>query len=347
MEKNNTFKISMVLFLSFVFLIGSSFIFSRGQFKKPVKQYKPIGSTRANIFKKTVTIKPRQAFYIPPHTRGDKDFKGHGPKVLCTVDIKPNKDKTRLVCTLTMHARETQLDFTTAKGERSFPVYNAPRGWTISRILTPTSSNKRYKDTNQDEDIFRMGNWGLVNTFAFIGDAKGNDAGTRTRVRVTFNNIKLVISRPVVQARPQVVTYSPGRRTYIPPKTTGDKDFAGNGPNIYCKVTLSLVENQRSIQCQIFMQAKETKHDYTTVIGRETIIIYRAPAGKKILKIAEGYISSKTYTDSDYSDDTFPGFSGPVGVFKFTGDTKGNEAGSRTKVVVAFRALHIHLVRAN
>ena len=174
MGKFSKFSISMVIFLPIVLLLGPASIFSHAPTKKPVQKFKRLGSQKLPArrrIKKTVTIKPPRAIcYQPPHTRGDRDFNGPGPKVSCSVRIYKNANNQQIMCTISMTAIETRKDFSRASGGTWKSIYRAPAGWSIDRILTPTSSTKKYTDTNHDKDFFHMGNYGLVKSFAFIGD---------------------------------------------------------------------------------------------------------------------------------------------------------------------------------
>ena len=149
----------------------------------------PVCRTRTDRFQ------PGPVTLVPRHTRGDRDYKGHGPTSTATV--------TRIVSLRSISARvhmrayesnsdnSPKSDHTTAEQTRTFPVYTAPSGFRIDRVLGPSVSSRRYRDSNHTNDSFNMGSGGPVSRFVFVGDTDGNEAGTRTKVDVTFNRMTI------------------------------------------------------------------------------------------------------------------------------------------------------------
>lgn len=56
----------------------------------------------------------------------------------------------------------------------------------------PISFSHTYTDTDHAHDIFTFAPENLVNKLDYAGDTKGNEAGTKTGVRVYFNPITVV-----------------------------------------------------------------------------------------------------------------------------------------------------------
>jgi hypothetical protein len=131
--------------------------------------------------------------YLPPHTRGDREFNGNGPKVWCEVSIAPINNATQLQRRIWMKAEETKSDWTTAEGTEYFPIYTAEPGKQIKHILTGTHDNIYYVDDDHLVDIIPRGLAGLVNEYIFIGDTPGDDAGIDTKVAVAFNEIIFLV----------------------------------------------------------------------------------------------------------------------------------------------------------
>ena len=156
--------------------------------KQKVTEFKKI-VTPVTI-KKNVVFRPSTLTFIPPHIKGDRDFHGNGPKVDCTVRLI--KSKYEITARIYMHARDTKSDWTAARGSKVYLIYKAPAGWKILRHLSPTMDSIKYTDSNHAKDEFNRGNYGLVNKFTFIGDTYGNESGTKTRVTVIFNNVKII-----------------------------------------------------------------------------------------------------------------------------------------------------------
>lgn len=132
--------------------------------------------------------------YMPPHTRGDREFNGNGPNVWCTASIARITNNTQLRISVYMKAEETKSDWTTATGTFYKTVYTAPSGKDIKQILTvPTSDDIYYTDNDHGADTFYRGSTGLVNQYVFVGDTAGDDAGVATKVDVTFNLVQFLI----------------------------------------------------------------------------------------------------------------------------------------------------------
>jgi hypothetical protein len=137
---------------------------------------------------------PNGFTFIPPHTVGDSEYNGHGPNVTAYVQLINHGSSVE--AKTYMRARETTSDWTTAEGTRSDTVYIPDPGWRVSQILVGNPSGCSaftscisYTDTNHDPDIFAGGN-GPVSRFEFLGDTDGDEAGTKTKVTVTYNVLK-------------------------------------------------------------------------------------------------------------------------------------------------------------
>ncbi|MER2514572.1 MAG: hypothetical protein ABTQ25_19550 [Nitrosomonas ureae] len=123
--------------------------------------------------------------FTPPHTRGDKEFSGHGPEVWA--NARWSNEGTHVNFRLWMKAQETRSDWTTAEGERTEIYYTPPPGWRIDSIANSLESTAHYIDTDHNDDRQGGGPNGPVKEFKFRGDRSGDDAGSYTGVDVTFN----------------------------------------------------------------------------------------------------------------------------------------------------------------
>lgn len=161
----------------------------------------PVCQTRTERFQ------PGPVTFMPGHTRGDRDFKGHGPTINARVELLVNQ--RRISARVYMEAYESnpnntlKRDYTTVRGSKVFPLYNAPSGFRINRVLGSSITTHRYRDSDHAKDSFNMGSGGLVKRFLYVGDTKGSEAGLRTQVDVTFNrlSIELVETGDCVAAR--------------------------------------------------------------------------------------------------------------------------------------------------
>ena len=289
---------------------------------------------------KTIHLRPTPKF-VPPHTRGDAEFDGHGPVVTVTATLSI-KNRNQLWVTLSMVATETRRDWTTAAGSQSYMVYDGARDnvQRIIRIITDKFSSSHYTDTNHDDDVFFPGENELVSRFTVTGDTVGDEAGTRTGVIAEFNPVQFeYIEAPPPGPLTEIITINIAPLPkFIPPHVgSGDAEFDGHGPVVQVSTAIE-VRNDRELWATVTMDAKETKSDWTEAAGSRSVLIYTHP--KKILSIESAASSSASYTDTNHDDDVLQMAGGDlVNQFIVTGDTKGEEAGTRTGVIVTFNPI--------
>ncbi len=132
---------------------------------------------------------PRTMTFMPPHTRGDKDFKGNGPRVV--VDAWVEQEGQNLYFVVKMIAEETKPDSTTASGTTRSLMYSAPVGRRITAIEGTRNwpGLVSYYDSNHEVDKFTT-SLGPVSVF---GDHKGDDAGIYTKVVFADINQSIVV----------------------------------------------------------------------------------------------------------------------------------------------------------
>jgi hypothetical protein len=134
--------------------------------------------------------------------------------------------------------------------------------------------------------------------------------------------------------------------SYRPPKTEGDGDFSGNGPNVRIFVKLHPRDLAGSDwDLEIFMRARETESDWTTASGSQFIEHFmQIPQGYVVNKVITPLENEGVYTDDDHEDDTiFPTGLGPANHFVVIGDTDGGEAGTQTQVTVFFNTIEFEI----
>ena len=95
--------------------------------------------------------------FVPAHTKGDKDFEGHGPKVRCSVKFVLNKKNNTIDMEVYMMAEQTEGDGTTARQKKVVRVLRAPPDLKIVRIEGITRSEREYIDTDYDVDTYETG----------------------------------------------------------------------------------------------------------------------------------------------------------------------------------------------
>lgn len=129
-------------------------------------------------------------FYIPPHTGGDADFGGHGPFVDLQVQLHVFNGN-ELWASVYMNAKETKSDWTQAEGTGWYHLTTAPSN--IVGILSPSFFAHEYTDDDHDRDFFAFVPSNLVAQLEYVGDTKGNEAGSRTGVQVSFQAVTVAL----------------------------------------------------------------------------------------------------------------------------------------------------------
>lgn len=133
------------------------------------------------------SFSPDVITFIPEHTQGDREYNGNGPNVNARVSIYI--DNNTVKAKVYMRAKESKSDWSTAEGSAVLNIYTAPSNRRIVSIVSDKETSINYIDSGHSEDFFEKGSGELIKRFAFVGDTDGDDAGTRTRVKVTFNRV--------------------------------------------------------------------------------------------------------------------------------------------------------------
>ena len=172
-----------------------------------------------------------------------------------------------------------------------------------------------------------------------------------TKFILTCESEDLSVVR-IQQGTTELVTFNPGIKSFIPPHTNGDCHY-GTYLDVWCTVTLSLVNNATQVKSTIWMKAMETTGDSTTVEGEDPHIIYSAPPGKQITRFTGGTQDSIEYQDSDIDWDEFKMTTyGPANEIHIMGRGPYDaahpcEAGSITEVVVYYNSIEIEIAPMN
>lgn len=128
---------------------------------------------------------------------GDKDFKGHGPRVEARATLSIRNNSTEVWVDLYLHAKETTKNWTEAEGRWEEKLWTAPAGMVIHKIKTDIESNTSYNDSNHELDKPAIRGGSLVKQFEIMGDTEGNDVGNCTDndvyMNVYFNPVKVVL----------------------------------------------------------------------------------------------------------------------------------------------------------
>ena len=139
--------------------------------------------------------------FVPPHVRGDRDFKGHGPRVLFRAELAADRQSNTLGVRVYMKAREwedgkPEEDHTTVEGWTEWRSIPMPRGLRPLGLAEGQESRfeHQYVDRNHERDVFEFPPNALVGRLEYVGDAPGNDAGSATGVVVRFNPVRVVVT---------------------------------------------------------------------------------------------------------------------------------------------------------
>lgn len=115
----------------------------------------------------------------PEWIGGDREYAGHGPEVTASAYLFTSNSGSDLNIAIDMHQIETRSDWSEAQLSRTFLIYRAPLGKTITAIQNSDASNIYYVDNDHQVDRFFPPD-NLVQEFRINGDTGGNDIGNCT-----------------------------------------------------------------------------------------------------------------------------------------------------------------------
>lgn len=139
---------------------------------------------------------------VPPKVGGgDSDLDAHHDQqigITLNADISIDRVPARQVVEgqVYMKAREANDDYTTVEGSKTVLIYTAPIGWRVVSVSPAVAMGRTLK----------VGSWGPIDCTPPLGevvrsctvwaDHSGNDAGSYTRVQVTWSPLTVVIEEP-------------------------------------------------------------------------------------------------------------------------------------------------------
>lgn len=147
---------------------------------------------------KIVQTKDNTIVWIPPHTNGDREFDGHGPKMIAHFFLK--HDGLKVFAQVYLFAQETKSDWTTASGYSQWiEIYTAPSGYRINKIKDPTAyynilrstSGVDYVDTNHEDHEIET----VVGRATLAGDTDGSEAGSKTKITLKLKTFTVEIQQ--------------------------------------------------------------------------------------------------------------------------------------------------------
>ncbi len=140
--------------------------------------------------------------YNPPHVgNGDKDFHGHGPCMSLSISLSVDPAKRNLYARITLTAYEcnsdwsSKRDYTRASGSKTITLFTADEGETITGFDAATIFSDSFRDTNHNPYISYYAGTSPVEKVEWVGDTKGDEAGTKTGVVITFRQFNVSVQR--------------------------------------------------------------------------------------------------------------------------------------------------------
>lgn len=142
------------------------------------------------------------------------------------------------------------------------------------------------------------------------------------------------------------------KETYIPPAVDGpDTEYDGHGPCMSVSIRLWLDPERKNLYATLTVNAYECnedwtgKSDHTQAYGSKTLKLFSVQDENAIIESYDADpVFYDSYRDSDHEEFTklYAGTS-PVDEIKWNGDTKGDEAGTRTWVKLTFRQFKVNV----
>lgn len=143
----------------------------------------------------SVLTDEKTLIYIPPHTFGDKEFDGNGPRI--RVDLYLMSDATRVYAQIRMDAIETAPDWTAAVGVQDWiPIYTVKPGYLIHQFKEPYRYDNILQNNGIDYIDGSTADYIIdtsVGRATIVGDAIGLDAGISTKTILDLRGFQLEI----------------------------------------------------------------------------------------------------------------------------------------------------------
>ena len=153
---------------------------------------------------KPLTVNLVSSFIPPAVGSGDNEFKDHGPCMSIYLYLTLDAERRNLYATYTVDAFECNDDFgspkhdhTRAYGTKTVTLYTAAEDETIISYNSAVSLYDTHIDFNHDPFVKYYGGTSPVEKIEWMGDTKGDEAGTRTGVTVTFRQFDVNVQKCV------------------------------------------------------------------------------------------------------------------------------------------------------
>ncbi|MEN0653720.1 MULTISPECIES: CC_3452 family protein [Hyphobacterium] len=215
-------------------------------------------------------------FLVLRHTGGDRDFFGHGPRMTVTSRLDLSADGTQILARLAGDASEVGGDTRASGSSDREVIWTAPAGWRIDAVQVEygwweddawqqafetalgRTATVAYTDRDHEQDFLvegageggRDGIWfddatndarrramSHVEAFRVMGDANGDEAGSRTGLQAFYRPL-LVTLTPVDPARARTADLQPDVLLDVPTGDFANRLSGGNscGPQAASRV---------------------------------------------------------------------------------------------------------------
>ena len=142
-------------------------------------------------------------------------------------------------------------------------------------------------------------------------------------------------------------------QSYIPPFVSGgDRDFYGHGPCMSISIRLSVDAAKRNLYAEITLSAYECNGDWssrsnnTRASGSKTVVLFTADEDETITGFDAATFFSDSHRDTNHDPfKTYYAGTSPVEKIEWVGDTKGDEAETKTGVNITFRQFNVNVQR--
>ena len=157
---------------------------------------------------------------------------------------------------------------------------------------------------------------------------------SREYLRNEYQQIQVVSENDAVQ--------TPNSLSLTPTHVKGDADFSGHGPLVDVSVDVRVIGDGTLLEARVSISAQEWENDkpradFTTVEAQSQWQAILSVAPGRSIQVGEELSAELRYVDDNHEEDHFlRAIDGPVQRFICIGDTRGEEAGTKTMVEVLF-----------
>lgn len=152
----------------------------------PIEQYQP----------STMRVYPLRS-----HTKGDREMKGHRPKIYITATLRSPSDRRTLKVGVHVKMKEDRKDWTTFEDNRSATVVDLRNSGLKIVSFRPTRGDLYHQAGKNDHEWHWYSGTNLIKRAHCRSDVKGKESGKIGADKIEFNSVKVVIA-PLQPSKP-------------------------------------------------------------------------------------------------------------------------------------------------